>query len=72
LAVWAGLVRDFGDWISKGGSEKGSTRKHTGIRVTSWRNLFWGNLRDLRCFTKRFILGEFEIGFFEGFDRGST
>jgi hypothetical protein len=32
----------------EGGSEKGSTRKHTGNRVARWRNNFWGNLAFLR------------------------
>jgi hypothetical protein len=30
------------------GSEKGSSRKYTGKRVTRWRMLFWGNLAFLR------------------------
>jgi hypothetical protein len=51
--------------------EKGSSRKTTENRVTSWRNLFWGNLTVLRCFTKRFDLGGFGFGFFWGFGGGS-
>jgi hypothetical protein len=63
----------FGNWIfGRVGSEKGRWRKHTGNRVTSWRNLVWGNLRVLRCFAKRFILGESEIGIFWVYEREST
>jgi hypothetical protein len=43
-------IGNFGGW-----SEKGSTRKRTENWVTSWTFLFWRNLRDLRCFTKRII-----------------
>jgi hypothetical protein len=53
-------------------SEKGCSRKHTGNWVTRWIFCFRGNLEVLRCFTKRILLGEFEIGTFWGFERGST
>jgi hypothetical protein len=36
-------VGNFGTW-----SEKGSTRKGTENRVTSWTLLFWGNFGVLR------------------------
>jgi hypothetical protein len=45
--LWAdlpGLKRFLGIEFSKGGSEKGSSRKHTGNRVTRWRIKFWRNL----------------------------
>jgi hypothetical protein len=34
--------------------------------------MFWGNLGNLRCFTKRIILGEFKSGLFWCFVRGSA
>jgi hypothetical protein len=55
-------------------SEKGNTRISTGNRVTRWGIMYWGNLRDLRCFTKRILLGEFILAIFEdlgGVPRGS-
>jgi hypothetical protein len=52
-------IGNFGSW-----SEKGSSREDTENRVTSWTFMFWGNLENLRCFTKRIFLGEFENGFF--------
>jgi hypothetical protein len=66
------MKRILGLRFLRGGSEKGCRRKSTGNRVTSWRILFWGNFTVLRCFTKRFILGELEFGVFWNFDRGST
>jgi hypothetical protein len=53
-------------------SKKGSTRKHTKNRVTSWTIMFWGNLSILRCFTKRMFLGELKFNDFWGLGRGST
>jgi hypothetical protein len=47
-AGWLGLKEILGLDFLKGGSEKGSTRKDTGIRVTRWKKLFWRNLRDSR------------------------
>jgi hypothetical protein len=44
--------------------EKGNTRKHTEKRVARWRKLFGGILVGLRCFAKRIMVGEFEMGFF--------
>jgi hypothetical protein len=40
-------------------SEKGCTRKTTGNRVTSWKELFLGESMVLRCFTKRNGMGGF-------------
>jgi hypothetical protein len=38
-------------WVFGGtNSEKGYTRKHTGIRVTRWHKMFWGNIRPLTLF----------------------
>jgi hypothetical protein len=37
--------------------EKGSSRKTTEKRVARWRKMFWGNFGNLRCFTKRIMLG---------------
>jgi hypothetical protein len=54
----------FGLEFLECGSEKGCRRKHTGNRVTRWKNLFERNLGDLRCFTKRNYLEEFEMGNF--------
>jgi hypothetical protein len=66
-------VKDFWEIEFWGnGSKKGSSRKHTGNWVTSWRKLFGGILKGLRCFAKRIGLGEFEVGFFLCFRRGST
>jgi hypothetical protein len=59
-------------WIFGGTSEKGSTRKHTEKRVTSWSKMFWRNLSILRWFTKRMFLGEFKFDDFWGFTREST
>jgi hypothetical protein len=37
-------LEDFGDLVlRRTNSEKGSTRKHTGNRVTRWTNVFWRN-----------------------------
>jgi hypothetical protein len=52
--------------------EKGYTRKSTENRVTRCRNMFWGNLKVSRCFTKRIIWGEFKFGVFWWFGRGFT
>jgi hypothetical protein len=42
-------LKHFWDWIFFGGnSEKGSIRKRTENRVTSWTKLFWGNFGILR------------------------
>jgi hypothetical protein len=44
-----GLLERIWGWnFWKVGSEKGSSRKYTEIRVTSWNKLFWGNLTVLR------------------------
>jgi hypothetical protein len=48
LGICSELVGDLGLEFLKGGSEKGSTRKHTGNRVTSWISLFWRNLEVSR------------------------
>jgi hypothetical protein len=56
----------------KGGSEKGNTRKYTEKWVTRWKVLFWGNYGILRCFTKRILVGEFEMRGFLCFTRVST
>jgi hypothetical protein len=37
---WSGLGGNFWLKFSKGGSEKGSTRKHTGNWVTRWGFIF--------------------------------
>jgi hypothetical protein len=52
--------------------EKGYTRKSTENRVARCRNMFWGNLKVSRCFTKRIIWGEFKFVVFWWFGRGST
>jgi hypothetical protein len=72
LRVWPELVRFLVVGILRGGSEKGSTRKHTGKRVTRWTFLFWRNFKVLRCFAKRIFLGEFKLALFGGFGGGST
>jgi hypothetical protein len=48
LGLLGGVGSGFLAGILKDGSEKGSTRKHTGIRVTRWRKKFWRNLTVLR------------------------
>jgi hypothetical protein len=48
LRVWPELVRFLVVGILRGGSEKGSTRKHTGKRVARWSFLYWRNLAILR------------------------
>jgi hypothetical protein len=63
-AVWSGMVGNFGLEFLGHNSEKGSTRKHTEKRVTSWGILFWGNLAISRCFTKRILMGEFKLAIF--------
>jgi hypothetical protein len=67
-----GIGKIFGLEFFKGGSEKGSSRKHTGNRVTRWRNLFWGKLEILRWIAKRIWSGEFNFGIFWGFRLLST
>jgi hypothetical protein len=47
-------------------SEKGSTRKYTGKRVTRCGFMFWGNSAVLRWIAKRMILGEVGFGIFFG------
>jgi hypothetical protein len=42
------LEKVLGNWIFGGWSEKGSTRKHTGNRVTRWIFMFWRKLAILR------------------------
>jgi hypothetical protein len=42
------LERFLVNWVFGGISEKGSRRKHTGNRVTSWSLLYWGNSGVLR------------------------
>jgi hypothetical protein len=61
------MIEAFWGW-----SEKGSTRESTKNRVTSWTFLFWGNFRKSRCFTKRFLWGEFRFDDFLSFAREST
>jgi hypothetical protein len=58
-------------WVFGRTSEKGSTRKHTEKRVTSWTKMFWGNLAVSRCFAKRIIMGELRLGVFLGVWAGS-
>jgi hypothetical protein len=71
-AKWPGMNLFFWTDFSKAGSEKGSTRKHTENRVTRWMKLFWGNLGDSRCFTKKNIMGELIFDDFLAFEREST
>jgi hypothetical protein len=52
----------FGIWGRS--SEKGYTRKTTGNRVTRWKELFLGESRVLRCFTKRNGMEGFGFGGF--------
>jgi hypothetical protein len=66
------MVGNFGIGFLRVGSEKGNTRKHTGNWVTRWRIGFLGEFKNLRCFTKRIIWGEFGFGLFGGFTRSST
>jgi hypothetical protein len=69
------LKRFLDFWFWGVTSEKGSTRKDTGKRVTRWGFVFWRNLVDSRWFTKRILLGEFLFGIFwdlGGFPRGAT
>jgi hypothetical protein len=72
VVIWPGLEGFVRLEFWRTSSEKGNTRKRTGNRVTSWSLLFWGNLGNLRCFTKRIYLEEFEISDFWGFGREST
>jgi hypothetical protein len=65
------------NWILEFGllgesSEKGSTRKSTGNRVTRWEIMFLGESWGLRCFTKRNGFGIWGTTDFWGFGRGST
>jgi hypothetical protein len=53
-------------------SEKGNTRNSTENRVARCSSCFWGNLRDLRCFTKRIGEGEILVWTFLRFVRCST
>jgi hypothetical protein len=47
--------------------QKGYTRKSIENRVTRCKEMFWGNLGALRCFTKRIVGGGIGIGvFWEG------
>jgi hypothetical protein len=43
-AIEGNLNQFWGFVFLEGSSEKGSTRKSTGNRVTRWRIMFWGNL----------------------------
>jgi hypothetical protein len=68
-----GVRKFFEDFGNLGeSSEKGYTRKSTKNRVARCRKLFGGIFGDLRCFTKRIYLGEFGLGGFWVFVRGST
>jgi hypothetical protein len=66
------LKRFLGIWLLGESSEKGYTRKLTGNRVARCKEMVWGNLGALRCFTKRIGLGELEFGVFGRVVRGIT
>jgi hypothetical protein len=53
-------------------SEKGSTRKDTGNRVTRYGFVFLGEFDGLRCFTKRIWVRELRFSGFWDFVRRST
>jgi hypothetical protein len=47
-SIEGNLNQFWGFGILGGSSEKGSTRKSTGNRVTRWIIMFWGNLENSR------------------------